>query len=65
MKKKMSSTHCSFCHLALLVPHKKVKKTLFLGVLKKGVKRHEISFSMGVEDVGLRYRVQVRCFRLK
>jgi hypothetical protein len=31
---------CSYCHLRELIPMKEVMKTLFVGVLKQGRKRH-------------------------
>ncbi len=41
-------------------------KTLFVGVLKQGRKRHEIVFNLDMMDLKTKkWRVQVRCFRLK
>jgi hypothetical protein len=32
--------NCSFCQLKYINPLQKVKNTLFIGLLKKGTKRH-------------------------
>lgn len=41
-------------------------KTLFVGVLKQGRKRHEIIFNLDMMDLKTKkWRIQVRCFRLK
>lgn len=34
--------NCSFCQLKNINPLQKVKTQLFLGVLKKGTKKHDI-----------------------
>lgn len=57
---------CSFCHLRKLIPTKDTVKTVFLGVLKQGRKRHEITFNLDLDDLRLKkLKLQVRCFRLK
>ena len=57
---------CSYCHLKELIPMKETMKTLFVGVLKQGRKRHEIIFNLDMMDIKTKkWRVQVRCFRLK
>lgn len=57
---------CAYCHLKELIPLKEVMKTLFVGVLKQGRKRHGITFNLDMLDLKTKkWRVQVRCFRLK
>lgn len=46
-------------------PNKEVKKVIFVGVLAKGVKRHEILYYLTEEDLSAQYKIQVRCFRIK
>jgi len=40
MKRPLDAKLCSFCHLRLLIPDREVKKTLFVGLLQKGRKKH-------------------------
>jgi hypothetical protein len=62
--KKLAS--CSYCHLKCLVPLKQVMKPLFVGVLKQGRKRHGITFNLDMMDLKTKkWRIQIRCFRLK
>jgi hypothetical protein len=46
-------------------PTKPVVKTIFAGVLKRGVKKHEISIKLDEEDIVKKRRLQVRCFRIR
>lgn len=36
-----------------------------MGYLRKGKKRHEFNFFMNEDDYAMKYRIQVRCFRIK
>ena len=65
MKRKEKIKHCSMCHLKMLLPNKAVRKTLFLGFLRKGKRKHEFSIYLSEEDLALKHRLQVRCFRIK
>ena len=38
---------------------------LFVGLLRKGRKRHEISLPLNEEEMSIQYKIQVRCLRLK
>jgi hypothetical protein len=49
----------------MIIPNKEAKKTLFIGFLKKGRKRHEFSLNLTEEDIAVKHRLQVRCFRVK
>jgi hypothetical protein len=46
MKKTNLSKSCTFCHLKYLIPLKRHSETLFTGIMKKGVKKHELKFMM-------------------
>jgi len=48
-----------------MIPHREAKKVLFVGLLRKGAKKHEILLNLGEEDMSIQYKIQVRCFRLK
>lgn len=65
MKRKSTTTYCCYCQLKFMIPNKEVKKVLYMGVLKKQRKRHEFMFTLTEDDMSMRYKVQVRCFRLK
>lgn len=65
MKKKPGTKHCSMCHLRKMLPNKEVKKVLFMGVLKKSKKKHEFNIYLSDDDLSMKYKLQVRCFRLK
>lgn len=65
MKREGSSQICSYCHLKKLVPNRQTKKVLFVGVLCKGKKKHQITFNLTEEDLKIQYKIQIRCFRLK
>jgi hypothetical protein len=65
MKKKPGARHCSICHLKRMLPNKEVKKVLFMGVLKKSKKKHEFNLYLSDEDLSMKHKLQVRCFRLK
>lgn len=65
MKKSVSSRNCSFCHLRMLIPHRQVLKTLFVGLLKKGKKKHDVQLYLTDEDLSIQHKIQVRCFRIK
>jgi len=60
------------CHLKLMIPNRVVWDEVFVGLLKKGKKRHEISFTLSDDMVtflkskkDFSYRLQLRSFRLK
>jgi hypothetical protein len=61
----MESTLCSFCHLRKLIPNRDTKRVIFLGLLQKGRKKHEITFNLTEEDLSIQFKIQVRCFRIK
>ena len=65
MKRTEKTKHCYQCHLTRFNPTKPVVKTLFIGTLKRGVRKHELVFKMDDEDLLGKKRVQVRCFRAK
>ena len=65
MKRKEKIKHCTMCHLKLLLPNKQSKRVFFMGYLRRGKKRHEFSFFMNEDDYAMKYRIQVRCFRIK
>lgn len=46
MKQKSKAKHCSYCYLSKMLPNKEVKKTLFIGLLKKGIKKHQFSIKL-------------------
>lgn len=46
--------NCSSCQLKNMNPLHRVSKELFVGVLRKGIKKHEIEFKLGDEDLILR-----------
>ena len=64
MKRDVDLEVCAFCHLKLMLPNRQVKKTLFVGLLLKGRKRHEFTVPISEEDLSIQYKVQVRCFKL-
>lgn len=60
------------CHLKLMIPNKIVLTEIFVGVMRKNRKRHEIYFNMNESMVEYlkskkdgSIRLQVRCSRLK
>ena len=65
MKRTDKAKHCYNCHLSRLFPTKPVKKTLFIGTLKRGIKRHEITLKVDDEDLLAKKKIQVRCLRVK
>lgn len=67
MKRKLGTKNCAFCHLTLMIPNKEVKKVLFMGVLKKGKRKHECIMPLIESDLALSKttKIQMRCFRLK
>jgi hypothetical protein len=65
MKKKAGTKYCVYCHLRRLLPNRETKKVLFMGVLRKGKKRHEFTITLQEEDLSMKYRLQVRSFRVK
>ncbi len=38
---------------------------LFVGLLQKGRKKHEIFFNATEEDLSIQFKIQIRCFRIK
>ena len=50
MKREKGTRTCTFCHLRRLVPNRQTKKVLFVGLLQKGRKRHEVHFPLAEED---------------
>lgn len=66
MQRRRNCKQCSQCHLQKLIPTRKVIKTLFVGLLPKGRRKHEVRFDTKEEDLQVASRrVQIRCFRLK
>lgn len=65
MRRTEESQLCLYCNLKRLIPNKEVKKILFAGILQKNRKKHIIKFSMLEQDLSIRFKIQVRCFRLK
>ena len=63
MKKKLGENYCPYCQLERMVPLKQVIYTAWLGILRKGVKKHSATFTL--PQITANQKIQVRCLRLK
>jgi hypothetical protein len=66
MKKKVKSAameSCAYCFLEKMSPLRKVVKPLFVGLMRKTFKKHQVSFF--IPELEPQQKMQVRCVRLK